>query len=221
MAMEEALRSRILGLVDEAKPLSIDGTEWTFQDDNQRFRCAGWFSSAMHVIEQICPSADQAYRVMARRIADQSNERVGIVPSQVGQLSELLSRLLTDVEAGLLVSVANLATADVFDDLLVHAEQYLKDKRLDVAGVIAGVAFEDTLRKIGRKYEADDTDKVDKLIASLNKEGHLSKTQASRARAAATVRNAATHANWQELDLEGIRATIGFTRELIGLHLEQ
>lgn len=43
----------------------------------------------------------------------------------------------------------------------------------------------------------------------------LSGVKAKRARAAADVRTKATHAQWDEFELDDVRSTIEFTRDLI------
>jgi hypothetical protein len=63
------------------------------------------------------------------------------------------------------------------------------------AGVIAGVVFEDALRRICRKHRITEKDvNLDSLISALVKIGALTDMKAKRARVAAHVRTKATHA---------------------------
>jgi hypothetical protein len=90
------------------------------------------------------------------------------------------------------------------------------------AGVIAGVVFEDTIRRIARDENINDKDcKLDFLISSLTSINLLSQIKAKRARVAANVRTKATHAQWDEFDLDDVRVTIEFTEELISTHLDK
>lgn len=121
-----------------------------------------------------------------------------------------------DADAGLIVSVANQASAEVFDDFLEHAVSYLSQTKKNEAGVIVGVVFEDTLRRICRVHGIVEKDlKLDTLISELSSKGELTPIKAKRARAAAHVRTKATHAQWDEFELADLKATIEFTRELI------
>ncbi len=139
-----------------------------------------------------------------------------VIHAAVGELAAVLQSLLTDADAGLLASVADRARAETFDDFLDHAEAYAKDNRKSESGVIAGVVFEDTLRRICTKLGiAEKGVKLDALISELAARGELSAVKAKRARAAADVRTKATHAQWSEFEVSDVQATISFTRELI------
>jgi polyhydroxyalkanoate synthesis regulator phasin len=86
--------------------------------------------------------------------------------------------------------------------------------------VIAGVVFEDTIRRICR-----DSDLIDKgtqledLINDLVKKGKITSQQSKQAKVASHVRTKATHAQWDEFDLEGVSATIQITQRLLRDHL--
>lgn len=139
-----------------------------------------------------------------------------MIHTGVGELASVLKALMHDMNSGLLTSLADRARAETFDDFLDHADAYLKHKRKNHAGVIAGVVFEDTVRRICRKNMLEEKGKrIDYLISILSSKGVISGIQAKRARAAAHIRTKATHAQWDEFEFEDARATIQFTRELI------
>jgi hypothetical protein len=127
---------------------------------------------------------------------------------------------LIDANAGLLASVANQARAETFDDFLDHTDAYLKDKRKNEAGVIAGVVLEGTLRQICRNEGIAEIGlKIDGLISELTNRGELSSVKTERARVAAHVRTKASHAQRDEYEIEDVKATIELTRELISAKL--
>jgi hypothetical protein len=64
-----------------------------------------------------------------------------MVPTRVGELSQVLKNLSADLEAGLLAT-AGRVRAETFDDLLEHAKSYVAEGRWQPAGVISGVVFE-------------------------------------------------------------------------------
>jgi predicted nucleic acid-binding protein len=148
------------------------------------------------------------------RIAE-SDHGYGI-HNAVREVSLVLINLLRDADAGMLAAVADQARAEAFDDFLDHAAQYLKSARKQEAGVIAGVVFEDAVRRISRKLLIPEKgEKLDALISALASRGEITAVKAKRARVAADVRTKATHAQWDEYEVEDVRATIEFTRELI------
>lgn len=127
-----------------------------------------------------------------------------------------MANLVIDLEKGLLVSIADQTRAEVFDDFLDHARFYLIENQKDQAGVISGVVFEDTLRRIARNKGIEEAgEQLDQIISALAREGVLTGAMAKRARAAAHVRTQATHAQWDEFGLGDVEATISLTDELI------
>ena len=111
---------------------------------------------------------------------------------------------------------------EVFDDFLDHAKWYRKNGKTNEAGVIAGVVFEDSVRRCCRKHGIEERGrKLDQLISALEKGGVISGTKAKRARVAAHVRTKATHAQWDEYDESDLQTAIEFTNLFISTHIEE
>ena len=95
----------------------------------------------------------------------------------------------------LAVLLRHTVRAEVFDDLLEHARYALGGGRRNEAAAVASVVFEDTVRRIADKYNiAQKGVKLDIVISSLTTAKVFSAIKAKRARAAADLRNQATHA---------------------------
>jgi hypothetical protein len=106
-------------------------------------------------------------------------------------------------------------------DFLDHGAEYLKHGKKDEAAVIAGIVFEDTIRRICRVLEIPEKGvALETLISELTKRDVLTALKAKRARAAAGLRTSAAHARWEEIQLSDVRPVIEFTRELMAAHLE-
>lgn len=76
--------------------------------------------------------------------------------------------------------------------------------------------FEDTVRRLCRRDELEEKgQKLDTLITELTNKGVFNGVKAKRARAAAHIRNKASHAQWDEFGIDDIKATIEFKREVI------
>jgi hypothetical protein len=129
--------------------------------------------------------------------------------------------LLEEVVRGLLTTIGNHAIAATFDDFLDHGAEYLKHGRKDEAAVIAGIVFEDTLRRICRVLGVTENGvALDTLISELAKKDVLTALKAKHARFAAGLRTSAAHARWDEIQLTDVKPVIEFTRELMAAHLE-
>ncbi len=214
MAIEESVSERIRSLITEGQYLRGGSAHGTVLSVDHMEKCSGWIGAAGHVVQIVCPNPENMYRKKAEEIASRS---VGnFTHSAVGEFTELLKRLLADVQGGLIAAIINRAQAETFDDFLDHGRAYLKAEQVREAGVIVGVVFEDSLRRVSRKNGIKDKDvKLDELISALTKLEVISPTKAKRARAAAHVRTKATHAQWDEFDLKDVNAAIEFTQELI------
>jgi hypothetical protein len=88
------------------------------------------------------------------------------------------------------------------------------------AGVIAGVVFEVTVRRIYRDKVGEDKDqKLENLINTLAHQSVITGQQSKQAKVASHVRTKATHAQWDEFDLAGVEDTIKITKQLLREHL--
>lgn len=138
------------------------------------------------------------------------------IAGSVGEIGAILENLRIDLEAGLLYSIVDRTRAETFDSFLDHARAYLTNGQKNESGVIAGVVFEDTLRRIAVKYEIDESGrKLDSLISTLAAKGAISGVMAKRCRVAADVRTKATHAQWNEFEMGDVEATIAVTDKLV------
>ena len=214
MPIDEDIEARLQRLLDESTHLANGNQNDQCTEPTQMQACSAWIAAAHNLVHLICTDPNAPYRSKVDRIA--GREFGYMIHHAVGELAAVLTALQTDAGSGLLASVADRARAETFDDFLDHADVYLKDSRKNEAGVIAGVVFEDTVRRVCRKSLIEEKDKrIDELISALSSQGYLSAIKAKRARVAAHVRTKATHAQWDEYELEDVRAAIEFTRELI------
>lgn len=212
MGIDNALRTRVQQLIERGVQIASMRPQHADTVGRQIFNeCFGWAASALTAIESVFPSPMHPYRNLANQ-AMLDSQSVG----RVGKLTSILQTMLVDLDAGVLATVADAARVEVFDDFIDHAEHYLAGGRVAQAGVIAGVVFEDTVRKLCAKRGVGIGEaKLDALISSLEKAGFFTPVKAKRARAAADVRTRATHANWDKFEASDVEATIKVTRELI------
>lgn len=214
MSIEDSIQARIRQLITESSILAVGDENDHCVGSTKMVACSAWLTTAQNAVHLAVPNVAAPYRMKADRIARADVDYV--VHNAVEELAAVLKALLVDAEAGLLVSVADQARAETFDDFLDHANNYLDRSCKNEAGVIAGVVFEDSLRKICRKLTIVDKDQqLDALISELASRNEFTAVQAKRARVCAHVRTKATHAQWAEFDSSDVRATIAFTRELI------
>lgn len=209
--IEEAVKKKLARLIDRA----MQAREKDYDDD---LPWEGWLTEAMHIIEIVFPDANSTYRY---RVEEMMNEENWDSSYKVIAVGAVLRGLQEDINLGLIAKLTNKIRAETFDDFLDHAESYREAGRKNEAGVIAGVVFEDTIRRVYRERltEKDAGKKLEDVINDLTKHQILTAQQAKQAKVAAHVRTKATHAQWDEFDLSGVESTIHVTRRLLGDHL--
>lgn len=217
--IDDKIREKFDELISSGNELKHSTEEGEAFHAEHRFNCVAWLTSTQNIVHLVVLDANNPYRISVDRICN--SEKGYFIPESVGEAAEILKRLLSDIDAGLIASIEDQTRAVVFDDFLDHAKWYLKEKRQNESGVIAGVVFEDICRSICRNVGIEEKGaKLDHLISELVKNGTFSGIKAKRARVAAGVRTSATPARWEEFELEDVKTTIEFTEEIIQKHLE-
>jgi hypothetical protein len=167
----------------------------------------------------VCAWSGNPYQIDADRIV--ASAALPLPSHLVTQMAALMTRLREDIEGGLLASIENRAIAVTLGTFLDHGAEYLKAGRKDEAAVIAGIVFEDTIRRICRVLDVPENGiLLDALISELTKGDVLTPVKAKRARAAAGLRTSAAHARWEQIERSDVKPVIEFTRELMAAHLE-
>jgi hypothetical protein len=216
--LEDRIKDRIQELIDEAGWLTNIAPDGHL-DDSGRARCSAWLTSVQHVMHILFETSSGPYR---RKVDEIIAKDMGYrVHESVEEIQLTLVSLQRDMRAGLLLSITDQARAETFDDFLDHAEFYVQKNRKNEAGVISGVVFEDSLRRVCRKQDIHEKDvKLDQLISQLTGNGTFTAVKAKRARVAAHVRTKASHAQWDEFEMDDVRAALAFTHEFIASNLD-
>jgi len=209
MRLSERIRDKAAKLLTEAPELYMRAPEF----DGMYPRREAWVASACQLIELLAPNPTSPYRSQVR--STQINA-IGMADNRVDNIAAILRQLVTDVDDGLLDPIESKARGVIFGDFLDHASHYLRGGRHAPAGVIAGVVFEDTVRRSCDRNKIPQRDvRLDQLITELRKAEVFTDVMAARARSAAVVRAKATHAQWDEFTAADVQATLTFTRELV------
>ena len=218
MALEEKIRNKFDELISSSATLKVGNQHGTILNDQHSQACKAWLASAHNLAHCVFASSSNPYKTAIDKIC--STNRGLRIPDSVGAVAAILGSLLSDIDNGLISSIENQTRAAVFDDFLDHAKEYARKKLPKESGVISGVVFEDTLRTICRNHDIEEKEQqLDILISELSKREIFNPSKAKRARAAAHVRTKATHAQWDEFDINDVNATIKFTEELISSNL--
>jgi hypothetical protein len=152
MPISKGIEEHILRLVDEAPLFADNPTALPWDTPTATPGSAmAWLISAQHAVQIVCPSTTNAYNLHANRIVTDPL----FAASRVSQMRALLLRLWKEIEDGLLATIENHVIAATVDNFLDHGAEYLKHGRKDEAAVIAGIVFEDTIRRICRVLDGE------------------------------------------------------------------
>jgi hypothetical protein len=147
MPGSKAVKERIEELIGQGEKV------WTQLDVGRQ---RAWLTAAVNLVKAVCPSINSSYHQHAQRVF--SEPPIDDYFSRpVKEMTALLAQLRADIDGGLLTTVENHAIAATFDDFLDHGAEYLKHDRKDEAAVIAGIVFEDTIRRICRVWRSPRT----------------------------------------------------------------
>ena len=174
-----------------------------------------WLSSSQNLVRIAAPRDSHFHRAMESISADP--QLLGGFPAHTADAAlGTLRSLREELDAGLLRSVEYYYVAIAFDDFLEHAEQYHKSGRKIESAVLGSAVFEDAVRKTAEKHSIPQAGiKTDALIDALVKANALSPVKAKRWKAYAGVRNAALHAQWDDIEIRDVGDLIHGTKEIV------
>jgi hypothetical protein len=219
------LRQRLLDLQEEARQLAPQGRTFVVTVGDTTPQSIAWLSAAAAALALLIPDMFNAYRKKIESLVTLSTPASAV--QNVATASAMLHHVVTELDAGTLLSIADSVSAETFEDLLDHAEAYLRKNRKDPAGVLSGVVFEDAARRVYRSVmrKSDKGQEIEQIIIQLTSHPPggpiLTDIRAARARVAAKVRAKATHAQWEELNESDVAETIKFTREFIAANIKE
>ncbi|MDD3019571.1 MAG: hypothetical protein PHX61_01160 [Alphaproteobacteria bacterium] len=219
-------------LLENLEEMILEGKQYASADNNHEYgsystheqyhKIFGWLTTACFSVNSILGDENHIYYKRIKLQLDALSNYNNAAYVNAGAALNVLMRFQYDLNKGLIDTLESKITAENFDDFLGHAEVYFNEGKKMESGVISGVVFEDTVRKICKKLGIEEKDqKLENLINALKSSGHIEKTKASRCKTAAAVRGSATHANQDDLDINSVRDTIALTRELLGEFLER
>ena len=129
----------------------------------------------------------------------------------------VLQGLLSDLEAGLLMNIKELAIAEVFADFLEMAEHLLENDYKDPAALLIGAVLEDGLRRIATKHSipVKNSDNISALNQKLYQKNIYDKLIFEQIKAWSTIRNYAAHGHFEKYQEEDVRDMLKGVRDFL------
>jgi hypothetical protein len=208
--LSQVIEKRLQDLIADQPPFAAGAHPAV--DQALRVHAYGWCASAASIIEAVTPPGHPYRMAMIPPMARLDTNPAGTK----GAMLSLLHRLQADFEAGLLTKMETQVAAQTFDDLLDHAQEYLRQRRKEPAGILTGVVFEDTIRQLCRRHKIVEMKRnLDLLLSELVNNDIIKPIDRDMCTAAAKLRTSATHARWDEFEEHHVGPVLTFTRRLI------
>jgi hypothetical protein len=133
-----------------------------------------------------------------------------------------LRNLKREVEQGLVGSLRREVTGEVLGDLVQLGKVTLDegtDSSKNVAAVLVAAAFEDTIRRLGATYCGIHTrESLPDILARLKAADVLKGSQVGVVQSHFQFRNDAMHADWNKIDVVGVKTVMALVQELLLKH---
>jgi len=207
MAFKEIITERIEKLLKEVESLKKGSEHGQVRSEEYQQQCAKWIYEAERVVNLVEPDPENRRRKVAKEYTE----------GPIDYYNNLLYGLRFDIGFGYISTISERAYRKALDNFLDYAKVHLIEGNIRVSGAIAGVVFEDCLRRVSSKagiYE--EGHKLGSLLirdlVSLHK---FSETKARLARIAVQVRTKAILTQCDGFNEKEVGVAIDFTRELI------
>jgi hypothetical protein len=133
-----------------------------------------------------------------------------------------LKSLKREVEEGLVGNLRREVTGEVLGDLVQLGKVTLEegtDNSKNVAAVLVAAAFEDTIRRLGTTYCGIQTrESLPDILLRLKTAGILKGSQVGVVQSHFQFRNDAMHADWNKIDVVGVKTVMALVQELLLKH---
>jgi hypothetical protein len=184
---------------------------------NERVFWKRWAADALHLIERSFGSDSTLFSDIQNAITSDYNDGI---PWAAQAAAGVLAAAQDNYNRGFATSLDQRISGEIFGDLLDSARVALKEGYKDSAAVLAAVAFEDSLKKIGALKGLNIAGKeLYDLVNLLKANQILTGNSGQVAGNFVKTRNAALHAEWSKITEAEVGSLIALVQGLISQFL--
>lgn len=183
---------------------------------------------AITLLEAVHGTDAEQTKVLNARVATIERSETSGVLAAYGIFEAATGTLLNlkgELESGLTGSLNRTITGEVLSDFLALAKEAVDrgdengKNGKNVAAVLTAAAFEDTIRRMGTSFcGIHERDKLEKIVIALKERGILVGSQFGTVQAQLQFRNDALHADWNKIDVVGVRTVLELVQALLLKH---
>jgi hypothetical protein len=176
-----------------------------------------WAASALNLVRISFGRESNFVPDMERAI---SSENVHGIPYAAAATAGIFAGAQDDYNRGFATTLDQRISGEIFGDFLNSASVALQEGHKDSAAVLAAVAFEDSLKKIGMLKGLNVAGKeLHDLVNLMAANQILAGASVKIASSFVKTRNAAMHAEWSKITDADVSALIGFPQPIIAQYL--
>lgn len=209
--------ARLQELIDQSKKIealvkypSGQYISLTYIEDQASLNA--WLIKINTIIEIAFGKTSPHYKEFEKLIKKDIHEK-----SQINAIKGLLIGSLDDLENGFLLGQEFLIAGAIFDSVLEEAKELLNTEHKDPAAILGRVVLEDSLRRLARQEQLDDSQKATKLNDDLKKAGRYNQVQWRQIQVWLDIGNNAAHGKFDQYNKEQVKEQIeGVERFIAG-----
>ncbi|MBV6628296.1 MAG: DUF4145 domain-containing protein [Rivularia sp. (in: Bacteria)] len=130
-----------------------------------------------------------------------------------------LEYLKTEIELGLLQSLEQEISGEIYGDLLLMARSAIDNDAKDTAAVLCSAALEEATKKLAFLNDINIENKsLTEVTNALKTKGLIKGIQSKLFSTYISIRNKAAHADWNKIEQPDVKSMIAFTEEFIAKH---
>jgi hypothetical protein len=182
MKADELVKKRFKELAEKAEALT----------KNETSKIRGWGTSALTLLQHTFGESNPHYMHFKQKYDDYDFHELEY---QFEEAKAIFLAAKEDYEGGYLFNIRALVAAEVFDDALEQATEFLNKGFKDPACVVAGVVLETTLKELCTRNHIPHA-KMEAMNIALCKAGTYDLPKQQQITAWAALRNKAAHGGW-------------------------
>ncbi len=194
MKFDELIKKRFEELDLALESLRKRGAKEQFETFYPMMEFQQWATSVMSLLERVDRQDGALYRKFAQAQMSEKNQR-HMLGGDVDKCAGIFKAAKEDFLGGYLVRFHSLIEAEVLNDGLEQAEEFIKAGYKDAACIVAGVVLETAIKDLCNRNNIL-LAKLDTMNGELAKAGIYNKSMQKQITAWAGLRNDAAHGNW-------------------------
>jgi hypothetical protein len=171
-----------------------------------------WAINSLHTLSKVFGKESAQYEIFSKLVPSLTDYSKGTRTVQTALA--VLRAAKEDLEHGYLISIRMSMQAEVLDDLIGQASQFLDEGYYPAAALVAGIALEEGLRRhcLQNNVELRPKAIMSEMNNALIKAKLYGSVIKARISAFAEIRNKAAHGQWKEFTANDVEDMINWVR---------